>query len=156
MNEEIKKLIEEFEIRLQEVKDKYNELEYGFKKGEPYWFIASNGEPQSYKLEDDISTFEKMIASIGNRFKTKEDALFAVEQLKVLHELQMLGRPFERGEANWAFTLDSRDDFEFDYSRFQRTTYINCYFNNRDEIKEAVLQIGESRIKKYLFGIKDE
>lgn len=154
MNEEISKLIEEFESRLQEVKDKCEktELEHGFDKGDDNWCIKSNGEVWRGTWDD--AAYDRDVFAVGNAFKTKEEAEFEVERRKVLHELRMMGRPFKENAKNWVVSLDIYNNISATYSVFSRYIYGDYYFDTEDEALEAVEKIGADRIKKYLFGIE--
>ena len=154
MNEELQNLKKEFEQRIKVLEEKSSEPDYGFEKGDDFWFIGGDGKPQASEWGD-LPTFEKTLFSMGGVFKSGEEALFEIERRKVLHELRMMGRPFKRSEKNWRFQLDGRNDLEFEYDSFYRVPYVDCYFDTQNEAKEAVAQIGESRIKKYLFGLEE-
>ena len=152
MNEEINKLIEEFEARLKEVKDKYEKTEPELGLTENYWYINSAGHV-FLEFWGNTSSEHKMY-EIGNVFKTKEEAEFEVERRKVLHELRMMGRPFKENAKNWVVSLDIYNNISATYSVFSRYIYGDYYFDTEDEALEAVEKIGADRIKKYLFGIE--
>ena len=147
MNEEIDKLIEEFDAKLKAMKEEYNQ-----DWNAEYFFIASTGDIYSnhwVQDESDTKSYE-----IGNVFKTKEEALFEVEKRKVLHELRMMGKPFVRGKFNLVIYME---DENIIISRaILNTLYGNYYFRTKDEAENAIKKIGEDRIKKYLFGIDEE
>lgn len=157
MNEEINKLIEEFEARLQEIKVKYNEHEREFKIGEPSYFI--DGYSVFYK-KCDGSSYERELLMTENLFKTKEDAIFEIEKRKVLHELKQLGRPFKPKWSNFSICLlhDSRDNQKKLFYKLMTEVehvYGDYYFDSIPKAKDAVYRIGEERILKYLFRVED-
>lgn len=158
MNEEINKLIEKFEKRLQEVKEKYKKPEPELRLTENYWYINSAGRV-FLDFWGNTSSEHKMY-EIGNVFKTPDEASFEVEKRKVLHELKQLGRPFRTNESNFSICLrhDSRDNqkrlfykamIEVDHA------YGDYYFDSLPKAKDAVYRIGEERIMKYLFRAED-
>ena len=153
MNEEISKLIEEFESRLKEVKDKYEKIKPKLGYTETYWYIHNDGRVFSDFWSD--TQPEHNIFAIGNVFKTKEEADFEVERRKVLHELRMMGRPFKENAKNWVVSLDIDNNISATYSVFSRFVYGDYYFDTENEALESVEKIGADRIKKYLFGIEE-
>ena len=147
MNEEINKLIEEFETRLKVMKEEYNQ-----DWNAEYFYIASTGDIYSnhwVQDESDTKSYE-----IGNVFKTKEEALFEVEKRKVLHELKQLGREFILDHDNWLFYLKGNQ--EIDCTAYQNIQFPqgSLYFDTESELWEAINTVGLQRIKKYLFGIE--
>lgn len=148
MNEEINKLIEEFETRLKIMKEEYNQ-----DWNAEYFYIASTGDIYSnhwVQDESDTKSYE-----IGNVFKTKEEALFEVEKRKVLHELKQLGREFILDHDNWFFYLKGNQ--EIDCTAYQNIQFLqgSLYFDTEGELWEAINTVGLQRIKKYLFGIEE-
>lgn len=118
-----------------------------------YWYIDINGDAVSEKwLGVDI---EKDMFEIGNFFKTKEQAEFAVEKLKVEAELRKFSSPFKEGENNYNIFFEAYGKFvDIDcvlYRQMQGT----IYFESREKAQEAIETIGEERIKKYLFEVGD-
>lgn len=148
MNEEICKLIEEFETRLKVMKEEYNQ-----EWNAEYFFISNTGDIYSnYWVQDESDTKSY---EIGNVFKTKEEALFEVEKLKVLHELKQLGREFILDHDNWFFYLKGNQ--EIDCTAYQNIQFLqgSLYFDTEGELWEAINTVGLQRIKKYLFGIEE-
>ena len=154
MNNELQQLREEFEQRIKALEDKHKEEEEWPKEGDLYWFVDVRGGICNKRWENDLLDGDFFVS--GNVFKTREEALFEIERRKVLHELRMMGRPFKSGEENWRFQLDGRNGLEVKYDLFYRVPYVDCYFDTKNEAREAVLKIGEHRIKKYLFGVVEE
>lgn len=153
MNEEISKLIEEFEERLKEVKDKYEKIKPKLGYTETYWYIHNDGHVFGGFRSD--TQPERNMFAIGNIFKNKEEALLEVERRKVLHELRMMGRPFKENAKNWVVSLDIDNNISATYSVFSRFVYGDYYFDTENEALESVEKIGADRIKKYLFGIEE-
>ncbi|WP_028124745.1 hypothetical protein [Eremococcus coleocola] len=163
MNEELQKLKEEFEQRIRELEDKYEqrirelkdkyEQEEFPKEGDEYWYIDESGKV--YGAIWVGTTSGKEMFEIGNVFKTKEEAEFEVERLKVLRELEKMGRPFVEGGDNWGFFLNGKHGLEFYSNRYYNDKPGPHYFDTEEKAKEAVEKIGVDRIKKYLFGVKE-
>ena len=153
MQEELQKLKEEFEERIRGLEIKYKtEGELEIKEGDNYWYVDGRGDIYNKQWEYDL--FDGSLFEIGNVFKTKEEAEFAVEKLKVIKELKQLARPFKYGKDNH---LIHYDYYAMKFEIFECITsqgaYGDYYFNSYDEAKEAVDKIGAERIKKYLFGV---
>lgn len=124
----------------------------GFSEGERCYFLTQIGEVITDTWTD--HEIDKSRISIGNCFKSEEEAEFAVERLKVIHELSELTRPFIYESDSWCFYLNSEG--EFDYYAVYETRYLygDYYFDTKEEAQRAIDQIGEDRIKKYLFGVE--
>lgn len=137
------------------IRDKFPELieeEKGpFNDGEEFFSISGDGIVFSSIWEN--HPIDECRLSIGNTFKTREETEFAIEKLKVIHELESLGKHFESGKDNYFIYLD--DDGLKVTSMFScQTIYSDCYFDSRKETQQAIKEVGEDRIKKYLFGVK--
>ena len=128
--------------------------EQGFpQNGDNYWYI----NPLGFAFHDEWSGFitEGHKIEIGNIFKTKEQADFAVEKLKVEAELRKFSRPFEYGKFNYCLL------FDIDGNNFRTDVTSYCpsqgaiYFESEEKAQEAVSAVGKERIKKYIFGVED-
>lgn len=155
MKEEINKLIEEFEARLQALKEEYKECE--FKIGDFCWCISESGDLIGSSWRGD--EYNKVCYGAGNVFRTREEAEFEVEKRKVLHELKQLGRPFIQNRSNFSICLhhDSRDNQKKLFYKLMTEVehvYGDYYFDSLPKAKDAVYRIGEERIKKYLFNVE--
>ena len=128
--------------------------EQGFpQNGDNYWYI----NPLGFAFHDEWSGFitEGHKIEIGNIFKTKEQADFAVEKLKVEAELRKFSRPFEYGKFNYYLFLNIKSD-SLDT---QFTSYCPpqgaIYFESEEKAQQAIEAVGAERIKKYIFEVED-
>jgi hypothetical protein len=132
------------------------------KKGDKYFFISSRLEVVKFNNQED--SVDKKVINSGNYFKTKEEAQHMVEKLKVIKELQDFAIENRDEEISWE--EDSRYKFSiyFDYKwkmiRISWATVahdspFNIYFASEKAIHDAIDSIGEDRIKKYYFDVKD-
>ena len=111
--------------------------------------IWLNTETDNYRL------------SVGNVFLTKEDAEFAGERLKVIAELKKYEKEFSYEEWRSANTQKyylyynwTNDEVNTDYNYF--SSYGNqLLFESGEKAQEAINAVGEDRIKKYYFGVKE-
>lgn len=130
--------------------------------GENYFFITSSLEVNKFTNEGDM--VDESIISSYNCFKTEEEAQHMIEKLKVIKELQNFALENRDEEISW--DEDSRYKFYiyFDYKwKMIRITWatvshgspFNIYFASEKAIHDAIDSIGEERIKKYYFDVKD-
>lgn len=100
--------------------------------------------------------------SIGNVFKTKEEAENAVERLKIRAELQRFADEHNDKPIDWED--DKQEKWHIRFSHWNKTVdyeYVvkvrDCfqiYFSSEEIVAAAVQAVGEERIKKYLFGVE--
>ncbi|MFW3364519.1 hypothetical protein ACN2AU_08120 [Aerococcus viridans] len=140
-------MIDEFDKRVEALKEEEQEFP---QDGDVYWYI----NPLGFAFHDEWSGFitEVHKIEIGNVFKTKEQADFAVEKLKVEAELRKFSRTFMWGTENTAMLFDG-DNIKFD-TRLSHVFQGAIYFESENKAKEAIEAVGEDRIKKYIFGVE--
>lgn len=127
------------------------------KEDERYYFIDAYQEGIGNDTNDgtDVDDFR---LSIGNYFKTKEEALHIVEKLKVIHELQKFAYENNEEEIDWN---DSQKKYMLIYDKgicvcwtVLKQIPLDIYFTSPSVAWEAVKTIGQERIEKYYFDIK--
>lgn len=100
---------------------------------------------------------DKELFSIGNYFKTEEEAEFELERLKIIEELKEFAF-----EPNWKDV--NQDKYIIEYNHFVKEidygmSYClqsdNIYFETKEDVENAIKKVGEDRIKKYLFGVTE-
>ena len=148
--------IEELENKIKELASEIERLkeEQGYKPiyEEDYWFIRCDNEAVSNKWYGD--NIDEARYELGSVFKTKEEAEFRVEQLKVEAELRRFARPFKIGGKNYMLQyLLNGDKIVITYFEVSRCG--NMYFPSREIAQKAIDTVGEDRIKKYYFGVED-
>lgn len=122
----------------------------GLKIGDDYHCIDSDGVLiNSIWMEDEVDT---MRDTIGNVFKTSEEAKFKYDKLKVLHELSRFTRPFEPLSENWCIYINEHDQIDYYSEEVSQYLYGNYYFNTKEEAIQAVQKIGKDIIREYLFN----
>lgn len=149
LQEELKALKE----RIAELEEKVKEEDEFPRNGDEYWYVDADADVMD--IEWDGSDCDQDRLSIDNVFKTKEQAEFVVEKLKVEAELRKFSKTFEYGKINYFLYLNiDGDNFKFNFT--------NCcppqgaiYFESKEKAEEAVKSVGEERIKKYIFGAED-
>jgi len=127
-------------------------------RGDEYYYIRGNSEILRTNYNDVL--FDKERLEFGNMFKTKEEAEFKREQLKVMHELEELAddnQPWGNFTAYnhyYLFYDSSNSKVKIDASYMAHLTPF--YFNTFESAKAAISKIGEERLKKYYFCIPED
>ena len=99
--------------------------------------------------------FEKDMLSIGNVYQTENEAVLAVEKLKVEAELRKFSRPFKEDDYNSFIELYMFDKtLTVDSNEYWQTQGV-IYFESDEKAQQAIDTVGEERIKKYVFGVED-
>lgn len=127
---------------------------------ETYFYISGCGVISSYKWIND--TTDNGYYEIGNCFKTKEKAEFALEKVKVETELRRFAEENNECEINWANKKQEKWFILYNCKEgIINQTYVydfcinNIYFTSEEITKQAIKSIGKERLKKYYFGIED-
>lgn len=151
----LENLTEEERKLLMDLVKKENEeklkIEYP-KDGTKYYYIGADGTIHSSVSNKDIYKYEH-----NNFFLTYEEAKFEQEKQKVLFELKYCSGLYK-------FTYNV-SNYHLYYNFKNNKIYIgwdmgvknlnNIYFNSEKDALNAIKQVGENRIKKYLFEIED-
>ena len=162
-------------MKLNELMEKYGEYEvkegfmdllekpkpksvWDLKNGDVYYFLTSYGYVMKTVWVNADADNEKL--SIGNAFLTEEDAEFAREHLKVITELKKYAKEFSDEEwsnptiPKYVIYLSSQD-YRMDITSHYSVRYPFLYFESKEKAQEAIDAVGEERIKKYYFGVKE-
>lgn len=133
------------------------------KESERYYFIDAYQEGIGNDTNDgtDVDDFR---LSIGNYFKTKEEAEHMVEKLKVIHELQKFAYENNEREIDWnddtqqehfIFYNHNNDKVDVTWRGVNQFLPFNIYFAPQEIVLKAIETIGADRIKKYYFDVKE-
>lgn len=151
--EERKQLIE-----LVEKSNKENNKVWKPADREKYYYIRNDGEVYHGFYEKYCSA-DCGNYSMGNCFRTREEAEFAAEKLKVSAELKRFAKE-NNEEIDWNkqtqlkyhLFYNHRDkEIVIDYNTVYQFNSIN--FSSVKIAKQAVNTIGEERLKKYYFEV---
>jgi hypothetical protein len=125
--------------------------------GDDYYFLYSNGDIGDTQYTGTTSDITREF--MGNCFKTKEEAKFEVERLKVIHEIKKFAEPED-------YAWDGENTHYHIYYNFCcnaiRTGYTYSYkkdtvfFKSKEDINACIEAVGEDRIIKYYLGVKEE
>ena len=133
---------------------------YDLKYGDRYFFLTASGIIQGAFWHDDISDHNRL--SIGNISLTEEAAEFARERLKVITELKRYAKEFS--DEEWAQNNCVQKCYiYYNLSTGKLFANYNCevsygnqlLFESGEKAQKAIDAIGEERIKKYYFGVKE-
>ena len=123
------------------------------KMGDIYWRIDDRGSVDNCMYNNYYTDNHRQ--AIGNFFKTKEQAEFAVEKLKVEAELRKFSRLFADGEENNHIKYSPSFDELSVLTSFSYQDQGVFYFESREKVQQAIDTVGEERIKKYIFGVEN-
>lgn len=130
-------------------------------ENETYYYLYSYG-----KIEEDTwdnADEDRIRYAIGNCFKTRGEAEFATEKLKVIAELKRFSLEHNEGEIDWSNRCQNKHFLYFNHDKNRTcisactySQYAQCIYYTSIEIARAAIQeIGEERIKKYYFEVKE-
>lgn len=155
--EELKADIEEIKAKIEELEQEYESEDetdnrWKPKVGEECWRVSVGGDV--YKLEWDNDHFDDNIFNHTDLFPTEEQAIFDKERKRIRRELMKYGKNFVPGHDNWAFNYNYRDRIIGYWNSKYSCHPFAIYFESEEMAKKAIKEVGEDRIKKYLFGVE--
>lgn len=130
------------------------------KDGDDYYYINMCGDVARTTFSNDTCEIDKRIIEFGNAFLTKEEAEFESERRKCEAVLLKYGTR----------DLMSLGDNEVDkihiyYNHVRNTIETDChtclndqgiiYFKTEELAQKAIEEVGEERLKKYIFNVKE-
>lgn len=126
---------------------------------EECFYITNYGNVNSFLWEGD--EWDNKTYTIGNCYKTANEAEFTVEKLKVIAELKRYAQQHNTEKIDW--NNKKQPKYCMYYSCNTKLIGTECYFgvkhNNifftsREIAEQAVKEIGEERIKKYYLEVE--
>lgn len=134
---------------------KDDKIQHGFEKYSRYWCILGGKVCECMWVDGEED--EKRL-SIGNAFRTKKEAEFALEKLKVIHELKQFAEPKNSvwvfKEYHYIICYDYiREGIDYNCSIINK--YFDITFATEEMARKAVEAVGEDRIKKYYLGVEE-
>ena len=164
LTEENKSKVEQFlkllNIDVDIVEDenvKESEENEWLKYKDTYYSICSDGDIM-YDYFDLNSSYCIDRLAISNVFKTREEAEFELERLRVIAEIKKFAESEDREwdgiNRHWYPYYDITDSsIKYTYKLSYKSYGI--YFASEEEAQKCVDTIGEDRIKKFYLGIKE-
>ena len=148
LQEELKALKE----RIAELENQAKEEQEFPQDGDGYWYIDDYGYILNEKW--DGLDFEEFRLAVGNVFKTKDQAEFAVEKLKVEAELLKFSKSPNMSAVKWFIVCADSEEVYTLYTT-QEISQGTIYFESKKVAQQAIETVGIDRIKKYIFGVED-
>lgn len=152
--EELQAKIDNLQKELDGLKKQENNGMWIPKRGEKYWYINECGDV-FYTINAFNQTDEKRFLA-GNVFKTREEAEFAAEKLKVLTELKVFSEPKDRAwdgkNRHWDIVYEST------LNRVRIVGWLSCrtngiHFETEEKAQQAIDAVGEDRVRKYYLEV---
>lgn len=157
---DLKERIEWLERELEKTKELVLETEQEEKNfpknGDEFYFIDEHGLVIFATFDADYIGNER-IKNIGNCFRTREEAEFEVERLKVLKELKEFAcdiKEFKLYDDKWYLSYNSLDK-KISIDRDGIFARHGIYFKRKEDAEQVLELVGEERIIKYYIGIKE-
>lgn len=162
MNIEIKNLdnlTEEEKETFNRLVEKANKKSKVFKPAhrQEYFYIDTEGDVSDQKWEDD--GYDNICYELGNCFGTRKQAEFALEKQKVYIKLKRYALEHNEDVFDWRDGYQRKyyiycecEELGISYTEYLRVPS-NIYFTSPIIAQKAIKEIGEDRIKKYLFGV---
>ena len=155
--------IEELEAKVAELKAEANKPErhkYGQvfvpKINDTYWYCASTDLAFDCNYTDSLQ--DKAQLSIGNCYRTKQDADRELERRKITHELQVLAGDFVTDWNDRQQVKYFIGGYNYNHKELELQYYYNlccsaipAYFRSIEALKAAIKAVGKKRIIRAFF-----
>lgn len=133
--------------------------------GDWYWYISSDGQVDNCEWEND--RIDRGRYSMGNCFRTREEAEFAREKQKIKTELQRYADEhndpekleWDKEEIHYDIVFEYKDGHKKGLGAQPAFTFrgMDCvYFTSKGIADVAIQTIGKERILEYMFDIESE
>ena len=129
--------------------------------GDEYYYISADSEilRDHWDMIDGVpSLLDDYRRNIGNIFKTRREARFEMERLEVLNQLKNLSdddQVWDAAHTHYCIKYDLEfHEFEC-WSICHYKLPHEYWFKSEESAKAAIKIIGEDKLKKYIFNIKE-
>ena len=118
-------------------------------EGDKYYCIGDNGKIDKARMD------------IGIAFKTREEAEFAYERLKVLNQLRNLADDDQEWDTSgqhfhYYIVYDiCTNEFNVWFNNHVKSLSPGYWFKSKESAEAAIKTIGEDKLKKYVFNVKE-
>lgn len=120
---------------------------------EKYFYVSRRGVINICRWIND--TTDNGCYEIGNCFKTKEEAEFALEKRRVEVELQRFAEENNECETGVRYFISYNLDSEITVDQVYGVRLKGIYFSSKEVAENAIWAIGKGRLKKYYLGIEE-
>lgn len=157
-SENLKNTITEFNEKLKEMQRENNECSVEVEEwpqiNDEYYAINDFGIINRWNYREEVADFYAF--EIGNAFKTWEEAEFELERRKVITELKKYSNTYNPKVNNFCICYSyDEDDFGIYLEPLDEPDIGAHYFESEKMAEKAMKEVGEERIKKYLFGVEE-
>lgn len=140
--------------------EKGNEINKKREKFETYYFISDKG---AICCKSALGVVNEIRYNLGNYFQTKEEAEFAGKKQLIYQKLSDYALEHNTetidwdnlGQVKWFIKYDNIYKTIRYYWTVSLIDINQIYFTSEKIARDAVEEIGEDNIKKYLFGVNE-
>lgn len=159
MNNDIRKLVDDNWEDIKELIVKKTEAE---QKPKTIWDFNTNDRDSYYYIDEygylrpdwfDEGYFE-IRRDLGNAFLTEEEAEFELERRKIEAIMRKYSKPFKYGESDYCIEYYHNNN-TLNICRYSAINYGIPYFKTIEIAEKVIEEIGEDRLRKYWFGVKE-
>lgn len=133
---------------------------WDLKDGDDYYFINMYGSVSKTTFSNDTRNDDEKIIKAGNAFLTREEAEFEVERRKCEAILLKYGTRDMMSLGNFCtkkfFIIydNSTDKITVPYCAYMQRQG-SIFFETKEMAQKAIEEVGEDRLKKYVFNVKE-
>lgn len=123
---------------------------------EKYYYITTSGNVAQDTFNP---SFDKYRLSFKNCFKTRKEAAYMAEKLKIITKLKELSNvDFGNNclEIKYSICYDiETKNVRPNFNRYSRSLPFEVYFKTEEDCRKAINTIGKENLKKYYFDVED-
>lgn len=122
---------------------------------EKYYYISTAGNTAHDTFDKSV---DKCRLSFGNCFKTREEAAYMAEKLKIINKLKELSNiKFSENKGKYYIYYNFRENRVLcTETNYVKIIPFEVCFKTREDCQKAIDTIGEDNLKKYYFDVKEE
>ena len=124
------------------------------KIGEEYWYIGIEYISEVWSNTWYGDELEEKYFTVGNVFKTKEEAEFQLERLKVISELKSFSTKLQINKDNYGIEYDAIEKEIYIYNNIHMSTG-GIVFDTKKDAENAIEAVGKDRVLKYYLGVEE-
>ena len=120
-----------------------------------YYYISTAGNTAHDTFDKSV---DKCRLSFGNCFKTREEAAYMAEKLKIITKLRELSNiKFSENKGKYYIYYNFRENRVLcTETNYVKIIPFEVCFKTAKECQEAIETIGEDNLKKYYFDVEEE
>lgn len=120
-----------------------------------YYYISTAGNTAHDTFDKSV---DKCRLSFGNCFKTREEAAYMAEKLKIITKLRELSNiKFSENKGKYFIYYNFRENRVLcTETNYTKIIPFEVCFKTREDCQKAIDTIGEENLKKYYFDVGEE